>query len=512
MPWPERYDHAKIRARMRRALSGPLVALLPAICLTAFWLAGEAALVLAALVLPLVYIFAGDAAVARPLPAPRDAATGLALRDSLERVLDHSLRNTEGGGKTACLMLRIDEFDTYRDRFGQTAADDALHRIAERLNSALRDDDLVCRMGEASFGIAIGPVTQLDLEAAIQLASRLQSAVEEPLALDATTAHLSCSIGFCLGARSPLPTGASLIAAALAALREAARFAPSAIRSFSAEMQAGRQAGALSGTEVAQALESGQILPFFQPQVSTDTGLVTGFEALARWCHPERGMIPPCDFLPLVEQAGLMERLGDMMLVQSLIALRRWDEAGVCVPQIGVNFASDELMNPQLVERVRWQLDRYGLDPNRLTIEVLETVVAASPDDVIARNINGLAKLGCRIDLDDFGTGHASISSIRRFSVERLKIDRSFVMKVDVDLEQQRMVAAILTMAERLGLSTLAEGVETAGEHAMLAQLGCNHVQGFEIARPMPFEQTVEWIRAYHGGLIEAPKFGRRSG
>lgn len=515
MPAFNGYDYARVRGRMRRALAGPqIAAILPAICLTGFWIAGEAALVLGALLLPVLYVLAGsEAERAPPAAAPRDAVTGLPLRDTLERVLDHALRGTEpGSGKTACLILRIDEFNAFRDRYGQSAADDAQHRIAGRLHGALRDGDVVCKMGEACYGIALGPVMLLDLEAVIQLCTRLQGAVEEPLALDATTVYLSGSIGFCLGTRSPLPTGASLIAAGQAALREAARFAPSAIRSFSTEMQKHRQGGNLSGSELANALENNQILPFFQPQVSTDTGLVTGFEALARWCHPERGMIPPGDFLPLVQESGLMERLGDKMLVQSLIALRRWDEAGVNVPQIGVNFATDELMNPQLVEKVRWQLDRYGLEPQRLAVEVLETVVATSPDDVISRNINGLANMGCSIDLDDFGTGHASISSIRRFSVARLKIDRSFVMKVDRDIEQQRMVAAILTMAERLGLSTLAEGVETPGEHAMLGQLGCEHVQGFEIARPMPFEQTVEWVRAYHDGLIEAPKFGRRSG
>ncbi|MCA1337458.1 EAL domain-containing protein [Pseudooceanicola marinus] len=514
MPGIRAKDVGRVRARLRRALCGPqMVAVLPAICLTAFWVAGEAALILTALLLPVFYSFAGSDPAPRPSGDPRDPVTGLPLRDSLERALDHALQAREGAiGKTACLLLQLDDFDAYRDRYGPAAADDAQYRIATRLRGALRDDDTLCRLGDARYGICVGPVTQLDLEAAIQLASRLQAAVEEPLSLDATTVYLSCSIGFCLGTRSPQPSGASLLAAADTALREAGRFAPSAIRSFSVDMQGRRRSGPIPADEIETAMEAGQILPFFQPQVSTDTGLVTGFEALARWCHPQRGMISPAEFLPMVQQAGLMERLGDLMLVQSLIALRRWDEAGVNVPQVGVNFANDELMNPQLVEKIRWQLDRYGLTPGRLTVEVLETVVAASPEDVISRNINGLAKMGCRIDLDDFGTGHASISSIRRFSVERLKIDRSFVMKVDRDIEQQRMVAAILTMAERLGLTTLAEGVETPGEHAMLAQLGCDHVQGYEIARPMPFDQTIEWMRAYHAGLTEAPKFGRRSG
>jgi EAL domain-containing protein (putative c-di-GMP-specific phosphodiesterase class I) len=176
---------------------------------------------------------------------------------------------------------------------------------------------------------------------------------------------------------------------------------------------------------------------------------------------------------------------------------------------VGVNFAGPELSNPKLVEKVKWELDRFDLAPERLAVEVLETVVASAPDDTITRNINALAQLGCRIDLDDFGTGHASIASIRRFSVSRIKIDRSFVIKADRDPEQQRMISAILTMAERLEVETLAEGVETVGEHALLAQLGCTHVQGFGIGKPMPFEQTLDWISNHTAKLEATPRIIR---
>jgi len=264
--------------------------------------------------------------------------------------------------------------------------------------------------------------------------------------------------------------------------------------------------------EARVALDDGQIRPWFQPQVSTDTGEVTGFEALARWQHPERGMIPPSDFLPILDQAGLFERLGEVILYHSLKSLTLWDKAGFKVPKIGVNFCSAQLRNPKLVDKIRWELDRFDLAPERLAVEILETVVADMQDDIITRNIAGLAKLGCSIDLDDFGTGHASIANIRRFAVGRIKIDRSFVMKVDTDPEQQRMVSAILTMSEQLGLETLGEGVETIGEHAMLAQLGCGHIQGFGLARPMPFSKTIAWMEKHRQKLAETPKIGRRTG
>jgi EAL domain-containing protein (putative c-di-GMP-specific phosphodiesterase class I) len=238
----------------------------------------------------------------------------------------------------------------------------------------------------------------------------------------------------------------------------------------------------------------------------------TGFEALARWTHPERGLITPAEFLPILEQAGAMERLGEVILYNALSALKTWDAAGLDVPQVGVNFSPEELRNPRLVKKIEWELDRFDLPARRLNVEILETVVALSPDDTVVRNIAALSELGCPIDLDDFGTGHASISSIRRFDVQRLKIDRSFVMKVDRDPEQQRMVSAILTMAEQLGLATLAEGVETAGEHAMLAQLGCGHVQGYGIGRPIPLDQTIEWVTRHLARLEAPPPIGRQIG
>jgi len=233
---------------------------------------------------------------------------------------------------------------------------------------------------------------------------------------------------------------------------------------------------------------------------------------LARWHHPDRGVIAPGLFLPAIAQVGLLERLGEVMLFQALMALQTWDEAGYDVPSIGVNFSQDELGNPKLVDKIKWELDRFEIDPKRLSVEILETVVTQSDDDIVTRNIAALANLGCGIDLDDFGTGHASISSIRRFAVSRIKIDRSFVMQVDRDEGQQKMVSAILSMADRLGLETLAEGVETLGEHAMLAQLGCDHIQGFGLARPMPFEKTGGWIEDHIKKVGPQVQIGLRRG
>lgn len=506
--------NAWLRHIGRSLVTGPqALAFMPAMALAAFWIGGEAWLIIVALALPLIIALASRGADGSVAPSERDPSPPEESMDALNRALEAAMSGaTRTGRSTGCIMLAVDDLRDLLDRHGLGATETIMLRLAARITSSLREGDRVVRLPGGEFGIAIAPMRHLDLESAIQMAGRLQLSVEEPLSLDATTVYLSCSVGFCLASRNPGSGSSDLLDAARAALSDAQQNGPSAIRAFNERMRVSRARESLLADEAAAALEAGLIVPWFQPQISTDTGLITGFEALARWQHPERGLISPTEFLPVLEQSGQLERLGEVMLYHALTALRSWDAAGLDIPRVGVNFANEELHNPKLLDKIRWELDRFNLPASRLSVEVLETVVAAAPDDTVSRNINGLAKLGCVIDLDDFGTGHASISSIRRFAVARIKIDRSFVLKVDRDPEQQRIVNAILTMADRLDLDTLAEGVETLGEHAMLAQLGCGHVQGFGIARPMPFDQTADWIRNHNAKLQQAPTIGRSAG
>ncbi len=489
----------KTRTGLRRAVLGPqALAFLPATILAAFWIGGEIWLIALAIAMPALYSLTGSFRPARPGedPHPRDSTTGLPLRRTLETALNDRLDMAASLGRTtACFLISIDDFAELVDRYGHGAGEDILARTADRLCAAVRDGDLVCRTGEEGFGIALGSVAYLDLESAIQLAGRLQSAVEEPVALGATGVYVSASIGFCLAARAPEQTGHGVLHAADIALDEARRNGPSAIRAFTAEMSRQVANVTLPIAEITHALETGQMRPFFQPQLSTDTGRVSGFEALARWCHPERGVIPPAEFLPAVEKIGAMERLGELILTRSLDAVTEWDRARLTIPQVGVNFSAAELHDPKLIERIRWQLDRFDLGAERLVIEVLENVVAGSPDDVISRNINGLSELGCAIDLDDFGTGHASISSIRRFAVSRIKIDRSFVKDVHLYSELAKITSAMIGLAHSLRIDALAEGVETPEERLVLNALGCDHIQGFGVSQPMPGSEIESWIK-----------------
>ena len=489
-----------------------MLAFLPAVTLAAFWLGGEVALLVTALLIPVIWIAAGGSVSGFDF-ASHVLSKGPVTPELFRKTADEVRQGATTSGKSSAVVtIEIDDFATLSDRFEPDAVDKVIAVVGDRIAGALRDTDVVSRIGDSRFAICLKPVVHLDLESCIQMAGRLQEAVEEPIAMDGSSVYVTACVGFCLLGRAPGTTGQEWTNAAIVALHEAQKRGHGAVRAYSSELQSRLKKRAGLRDEVVTALEEGHIQPWFQPQISTDTGKVTGFEALARWIHPQRGAISPAEFLPAIDEAGLLERLAEIMTYHTLTAVKAWDAAGLNVPQVGVNFSGSELSNPRLVDKISWELDRFDLTPDRLAVEILETVVTDMADDTVVRNIKALSELGCRIDLDDFGTGHASIAALRRFGVNRIKIARSFVMKADRDPEQQRMISAILTMAERLDLETLAEGVETVGEHALLAQLGCDHVQGYGIARPMPFEKTLDWVRAHEAKLHETPQLpGRRS-
>ncbi|NRP12835.1 Cyclic di-GMP phosphodiesterase Gmr [Aliiroseovarius sp. xm-m-379] len=486
-----------VKQAARAAMLGPqLAAFLPAVALGAFWFGGEGLLVLFAVIFPSLLILMGI--VTQPAPSvnagPTDTITNLPVRDRLIKSLDHALSNENIPDK-ACVVVEVDDFDNARKNLGDALAERLLQACSERIVGVLRSTDMLAYLGNARFGMCLDKSRRVDLETLIQLSGRLQAAFDTPFLIENVQVHCTLSVGFALPSRAPKRSGESILNAAESALQEAIFSGPGSIRAFTKGDRARVAGSEHSVKEILTALNEGQIVPWFQPQLSTDTGELSGFEALARWNHPDKGLIAPCAFLPALVQAGLSERLGEVMLYHSLTALKDWDKLGIRVPSISVNFSADELRNPRLFEKVKWELDRFDLEPSRLTVEILETVVAQTDDDITSHNIASFSKLGCGVDLDDFGTGHASISSIRRFDVSRIKIDRSFVTHVDTDRDQQSMIAAILTMSERLGLEAIAEGVETHGEHAMLAQLGCAHVQGYSIAKPMPFDATIGWLQ-----------------
>lgn len=475
-----------------------LAVFVPVAALSAFWLGGEGGLLALTLCLPALILL-----TRRFLPRVTTVPMCDQVIDRIEAVLGD-------GGKTGCFVLVFDDPNLLCDRHGRSRQSELLAAAIARLRGALRPGDMLFALEDGSLTVVLAPEQRLDLEAMVRIAGRLQLVVQQPLVLGGDPVQLTCCIGFVHSGQAPDEGGRALLDAAQVAVDEAARHRPGAIRAYSADLARARADRDALRAEFPAAIRSGQICPHFQPQLSTDTGAVSGMEALARWHHPGRGCLGPAEFLPAIEGTDLMDQLGATMLDQSLAALAAWDRKGLEVPAVSVNLSARELADPGLPDRITWELDRHGLAPRRLTVEVLESV-AAGGNDMIARNIDRIARMGCGVDMDDFGTGNASITSIRHFTLRRLKIDRSFIRAVDSDRDQQALVTAILSLAERLGLETVAEGVETQGEHAMLAQLGCGHVQGWAIARPMPVADVSDWLARQRESLAEAIRIGVRA-
>lgn len=483
--------------QLKTLFEGPhVLAFLPAISLGAYWIGGEVALIIIAVVLPLVIAVTG---LAQPQPlgdqSGLDPITALPTRDQVVRRGDEILGDGPSQiSMTSTLAIGIDEFEDTVANIGGDARNRVLRLCADRLRTTIRDVDLLGKLDGHKFIIVLTSAARADLEGLIQVSTQIQRLIQEPVEVEGSRIYLSVSIGFCTPKRSPGKSAEALIGAAEHALNDAMETGTGAIRAFTIEMQRrARSRGGLA-EELPRALENNQIVPWFQPQIDAHTQEITGFEVLARWQHPENGLVPPGEFLPAAQEFGLLERLGEVMLSNSLNSLRAWDAEGIKVPSLSLNFSAEELRNPSIVEKVRWELERFNIGPDRIAVEVLETVIAQTSNDTIVRNLRAFAEQGFKIDLDDFGTGHASIANIKRFSVGRIKIDRSFVKQIDRDLEQQKIVSAILTLAERLDLETLAEGVETPAELAVLRQLGCQNAQGFGIGRPLPFKNVAEWI------------------
>jgi diguanylate cyclase len=496
-------------ARWQRVLRWALarievLALFPILVLIAQATGGPEAVVAAAMVLPSLLALAhlgerrGWAEAGLPgAPARPGRETVIAMLARIEAM---------GDMDTACFVIAIDDWPAIRKRWGRDTAEGLWQGCADRLRGALRGDDLLAELGEGRFAVVLHPIPTARLAIRSGIADRLRAALSEPFAIDGTDVRLTASAGHATLQPEGPDAAAATLAGAETALEEALLAGPNSVRAFVSGRTATRRLGSPLTEEVADALSSGAILPWFQPQVDAQTGAVVGFEALARWQHPRLGLLGPGRFLDAVAEAGQIEALGTAIRSGAIAALRQFDRAGADGVTVSVNASAPELRNPSYAEQVAWDLDRHDVAPGRLIVEVLETVAADASDDTVVATLAALRSQGVGIDLDDFGVGQASLPSIRRFGVQRIKIDRSFVIGVDADPGQQALVGAIVSMAREMGITTLAEGVETGPEREMLARLGCGWLQGFAIGKPMPLAETLDWLAAQTPGRPAAPE------
>ncbi|HLY51777.1 MAG TPA: EAL domain-containing protein, partial [Steroidobacteraceae bacterium] len=426
--------------------------------------------------------------------ARQDALTGLPNRRVfIEAVEGAVARSSRDGSAFAVLFLDLDQFKDVNDTLGHPAGDELLREVAARLRGSVRDTDLVARFGGDEFAVLM-PEMRKDTGGAAALAAKLIAALEPPFSIQGNDVRIGTSIGVALGGASEGNVEAMLAHADLALYRAKAE-GRGAYCFFDASMDARIRARVALVAQLRAAIESGELFLMYQPQVELATARITGIEALARWRHPERGILTPGQFIPEAESSGLIVPLGRSVLQQACRQGKAWADAGLLPASIAVNLSAAELRAPLELERfVRAALADSGLDPRSLEIELTETVLmgtGTAPHAVLA----ALRALGIRFAIDDFGTGYSSLDYLRRFPADRLKIARNFVDQLE-RAGNAAVVKATIGLARELGMAVIAEGVETERQLDLLAAWGCSEGQGFYFARPMTSEQLEPLLRA----------------
>ena len=255
--------------------------------------------------------------------------------------------------------------------------------------------------------------------------------------------------------------------------------------------------------ELKLAIARGELSPFFQPQIDGRNEKLLGFEALVRWHHPTRGLVLPGEFIDVAFENGLGDAISAIVLEKAIDALQYWRGMGLVVRRVSINLAAKQLRDEAFIHRLAASIAQSSLSPADLAVEVVESVLFGDNLDPVLTNLNTLQALGFPIELDDFGTGHASISNLRKFRVNKIKIDRAFVSGVDLNPEQEVMLRAIIELARNLGIECIAEGVESEAERSKLLLMGCQQMQGYGIGRPMSLDAATRWIRSRSDELSE---------
>ena len=435
--------------------------------------------------------------------AYHDALTGLPnrllLMDRLALALAHAHRQQS---QVALLFLDLDRFKNVNDTLGHLRGDELLRQVAARLSAALREEDTVARLGGDEFVVLLSPVE--GVAAAAHVADKLMAALCEPFAIGERELHVNASLGVSLYPRDGQDADA-LLKYADTALYKAKEGGRNAYRFFSPEMDAEAHERLRLENELRRAVGRGELLLHYQPQMDLASGRITGLEALLRWQHPVDGLIPPQRFIGLAEDTGLIVELGDWVLNTACRQMRDWQAQGLCGLRVAVNLSARQLLRPGLDQAVQQALATSGLAAEALELEITESSMMQDPVQAQAW-LRQLQVMGVQLSIDDFGTGYSSLAHLTRLPLQRLKIDGSFIAGLPGDRNSAAIVEAVVAMARQLGLLVLAEGVETVEQRAQLAQLGCQEMQGFLLARPMPAEQVPGWLaqHAYTPALADA--------
>lgn len=409
------------------------------------------------------------------------------LYDRLQQAVANNARR---GNHVAALFIDLDNFKTLNDTRGHTTGDQLLVEVARRLEACLREGDTVARLGGDEFVVVLNGLHNDAAQAAGQakiVGDKILSAMEQPFHLENYQHRCSASMG--IGLFHDADTTAEDILKCIdTALYQAKRDGRNSLSFYDPAIQARLEARAALENDLRQALDDNQFQLYYQMQVDTHRG-VLGAEVLIRWLHPGRGLLPPGEFIPLAEETGLILPIGMWVIETACAQLKAWEHRPRFADlQLAVNVSAPQFHQTDFVTHIRHTLQRYQLHPNRLKLELTESLVLNDIDDTIIK-MHQLREIGIHFSMDDFGTGYSSLYYLSKLPIDQLKIDRSFVQNIGITQNDGVIVQTIIGMAESLGIESLAEGVETTEQLAFLAQHGCHFYQGYLFSKPVPLDQ-----------------------
>ena len=411
-----------------------------------------------------------------------DLLTGLPNRVLFSERCKHAIeRAKRNNDKTVLLYLDLDRFKQINDSLGHPVGDELLEKVAERLRSQIREEDTVARLGGDEFVIVIEQLT--DERDAERVASKILEALRVPFQLKQHELVISASIGISL---SPMDGNdvATLIKHADLAMYRAKEKGRDNFQFFSLELSRDSLEYHLLESDLRHAREQGELLLYYQPQYHLPSGRLVGAEALIRWQHKTKGLLLPGKFIPIAEESGLILNIGEWILHTACRQAKQWLDAGLGLERISVNLSGLQIQRGNLVELIHRVLQDSGLPPSCLELEILETYIMRQVEQDV-RVLEELQNLGIHLAIDDFGTGQSSLGYLKRLPVERLKIDRSFVMDIPRDADDVAITRAIIALGKSMQLTVVAEGVENEQQAEFLKQLGCDEVQGFYFSPPV---------------------------
>jgi diguanylate cyclase (GGDEF)-like protein len=453
------------------------------------------------LFLPILAVHRGGReAIAKEHQALHDALTGLPNRELFRDRIDQSLRAGRRNGDTSVVMLMdLDHFKEINDTLGHHMGDLLLQEVSRRLQRALRDSDTVARLGGDEFGVLLPHVeSQAD---ATSVAQNLLVHLREPFVLEGMRLEIDASIGIALHPihgedNETLQQRADIaMYSAKNSGRGHAIFEPELDRHSPRRL-------ALAGG-MRTAISEGQIQLYYQPKAELRTGRIMGAEALARWDHPEFGIVGPSEFVPIAEQTGLITPLTSFVLDSALSQVRAWKDAGLEL-SVAVNLSARSFLDTQLAVEIPRLLAKWGVEAELLELEITESMLMTDPARAEA-TLTRLSQIGLTLSVDDFGTGYSSLANLKRLPVDVIKIDKSFVMEMAVDASDAAIVRSTIDLAHNLGLKVVAEGVESEDAWRHLEALGCDYAQGYYLSRPLPAEAATRLIRERGTGRDIAP-------